>query len=260
MRKIFRFGAQMENMMFKACKIPLRLLSGTLCAAVLLNAPADAAGSSSAAPLSAEHIQLHKDQQKYHAYLPKNYVLFEALQGDLNKDGKADAVLIVKRTDPNMWLKNQFGEKVDRNRRGVIVLLNDKGSYQKILQNLSVFSSENEDGGVYFAPELAPSIEKGLLKIHYAHGRYGYWTYTFRLEGRDMRLIGYDDSSNHGPVVDSETSINFLTQKKRHRDNLNKHQDDDEPHFKETWSRVHAAPIYLSSIKDFDALDFSDIQ
>ncbi len=75
-----------------------------------------------------------------------------------------------------------------------------------------------------------------------------------------MRLIGYDDSSNHGPVVDSETSINFLTQKKRHRDNLNKHQDDDELHFKETWSRVHAVPIYLSSIKDFDALDFSDIQ
>jgi hypothetical protein len=137
----------------------------------------------------------------------------------------------------------------------VIVLLNTKGHYQKVVQNLSLFSSENEDGGVYFAPELVPSIEKGLLKLHYAHGRYGYWAYQFRLEGRDMRLIGYDSSDNFGPYVNSETSVNFLTAKKLVRENLNKDSDSD-PKFKEIWSKVSVAPMYLSKIQDIDDLSF----
>ena len=137
----------------------------------------------------------------------------------------------------------------------MIVLLNAKGRYQKVVQNLSLFSSENEDGGVYFAPELVPSIEKGLLKLHYAHGRYGYWAYQFRLEGRDMRLIGYDSSDNFGPYVNSETSVNFLTAKKLVRENLNKDPDSD-PKFKEAWSKVNVAPMYLSKIQDIDDLSF----
>jgi len=124
-----------------------------------------------------------------------------------------------------------------------------------LIQALQDDFSENEDGGVYFAPELVPSIEKGLLKLHYAHGRYGYWAYQFRLEGRDMRLIGYDSSDNFGPYVNSETSVNFLTAKKLVRENLNKAPDSD-PKFKETWSKVNVAPMYLSTIQDIDDLSF----
>ena len=181
--------------------------------------------------------------------------MYEVVQGDLNKDGLKDVVLIVKATDPKQWVTDEYRGKLDRNRRGVIVLLNTKGRYQKVVQNLSLFSSENEDGGVYFAPELVPSIEKGLLKLHYAHGRYGYWAYQFRLEGRDMRLIGYDSSDNFGPYVNSETSVNFLTAKKLVRENLNKDPDSD-PKFKETWSKVNVAPMYLSKIQDIDDLSF----
>lgn len=170
--------------------------------------------------LSAEKVQRQKASSQYKAYLPAKYTVFEAVQGDLNKDGLKDVVLIVKATDPKQWVTDEYRGKLDRNRRGVIVLLNTKGRYQKVVQNLSLFSSENEDGGVYFAPELVPSIEKGLLKLHYAHGRYGYWAYQFRLEGRDMRLIGYDSSDNFGPYVNSETSVNFLTAKKLVRENL----------------------------------------
>ena len=207
--------------------------------------------------LSIEQAQQQKDQKKYQAYIPENFVLFEVVQGDLNKDAKNDLVLIVKATDPKAWVRDGYRGDLDRNRRGIIVLLNKNGKYQKILQNLSAFSSENEEGGVYFAPELVPSIEKGILNLHYAHGRYGYWTYRFRLEGQDMRLIGYDDSSNHGPYVDTQTSINFLTHKKLDRENLNRDLDHDHANFKETWSRVNVTAIYLSKIKDFDTLDCS---
>lgn len=205
--------------------------------------------------LSTAEKQLKKDSICYKAYIPTSYTLFEAIQGDLNKDGLKDVVLIVKATDPIQWITDEYRGKLDRNRRGVVVLLNVKGHYQKVVQNLSLFSSENEDGGVYFAPELVPSIEKGLLKLHYAHGRYGYWAYQFRLEGRDMRLIGYDSSDNFGPYVNSETSVNFLTAKKFVRENLNKDPDSD-PKFKEIWSKVNIAPMYLSKIQDIDDLSF----
>ncbi|WEI04992.1 hypothetical protein PYR78_09420 [Acinetobacter johnsonii] len=205
------------------------------------------------AALSTAEKQLKKDSIRYNAYLPASYTLFEAIQGDLNQDGLKDVVLIVKATYPKQWVTDEYRGKLDRNRRGVIVLLNAKGQYQKVVQNLSLFSSGNEDGGVYFAPELVPSIEKGLLKLHYAHGRYGYWAYQFRLEGHDMRLIGYDSSDNFGPYVNSETSVNFLTAKKLVRENLNKDPDSD-PKFKETWSKVNVAPMYLSTIHDIDDL------
>ena len=203
--------------------------------------------------LSTAEKQLKKDSIRYKAYIPTSYTLFEAIQGDLNKDGLKDVVLIVKATDPKQWITDEYRGKLDRNRRGVVVLLNVKGHYQKVVQNLSLFSSENEDGGVYFAPELVPSIEKGLLKLNYAHGRYGYWAYQFRLEWSDMRLIGYDSSDNFGPYVNSETSVNFLTAKKLVRENLNKDPDSD-PKFKETWCKVNVAPLYLSKIQDIDDL------
>ena len=204
---------------------------------------------------TAEEIQLQKDKIKYKAYIPAKYVLFEAIQGDLNKDDIQYLVLIVKATDPTQWVNHEYRGKLDRNRRGMIVLLADKGKYKPILSNLSCFSSENEEGGVYFAPELWFEINKGLLNVHYGHGRYGYWNYSFRLQNQDLRLIGYDSSSNHGPYVESETSMNFLTDKKVIRKNLNE-DPDGEPRFKEIWSKAKISPIYLSKIQDFDGLNF----
>jgi hypothetical protein len=206
--------------------------------------------------LSEEQIRLQKDSLKYKALIPAKYQLNAAIHGDLNQDGQADLVLIVKQTDPNQWVINHFDEKVDRNRRGIMVFLHQNGKYQKLLQNLDCFSSENEDGGVYFAPELFFEIKKNLMKVNYGHGRYGYWNYTFRLQGQDLRLIGYNQSENHGPYTDYFTSINFLTQKKLFKENMNLENRDQPERFKETWSKISQKPIYLSQIKDFDELTF----
>lgn len=207
-------------------------------------------------PLSEEQIKLQNDALKYKGLIPAKYSLFEAIQGDLNRDGKADLVLIVKSTDPKQWVNDEYRGKLDRNRRGVMVFLNQAGKYQKLLQNLDCFSSENEDGGVYFAPELFFEIKKGLMKVNYGHGRYGHWNYTFRLQGQDLQLIGYDSSTNFGPYTDYKTSINFLTQKKLYSDNINKADREEPERFQETWSNISQKPIYLSQIKDFDELTF----
>lgn len=188
-------------------------------------------------------------------FLPKDYIIFETITGDLNKDGIDDRILIIKGTDTNKIVTDEYRGKLDRNRRGIIVLFNKKDHYELALKNYDCFSSENEDGGVYFAPELSIEIKKGNLYAHYAHGRYGYWEYTFRFDNPDFELIGYDES-NGGPVIESETSINFLTKKKQEKVNTNENAEGGDEVFKVKRKNVSRL-IKLSEIKDFDELDMT---
>ena len=196
-------------------------------------------------------------KQNLSDFLPKGYVIFEKINGDLNKDGTEDLVIIVKGTNKENIVINQFDEKVDRNRRGIIVLFNKKDHYESVLKNYDCFSSENEDGGVYFPPELSIEIKNDNLYAHYAHGRYGYWRFTFRYQNSDFELIGYDES-NGGAVIESEKSINFLTKKKQVKVNTNENAEGGDEVFKETWGKIIVNRlIKLSEIKDFSELDLS---
>jgi len=189
-------------------------------------------------------------------FIPKGYAEFEKYFGDLNKDGLKDCVLIIKKTDTTNIVTNRFDKKVDRNRRGIIVLLKNENGYQLADKNYNCFSSENEDGGVYFPPDLWIEIKNEKLYVHYGHGRYGYWEYTFRFQNSNFELIGYESSSNRGPVTNTVTSINFLTKKKLTKENTNENPEIRDEIFKETWNNIEIGDlIKLSEIKDFDELD-----
>ena len=190
-------------------------------------------------------------------FIPAGYVLFDSAKGDLNKDGIEDLILIIKGTSKEGFYKDEYRGVLDRNRRGIIILLKDGIGYTEATKNLNCFSSENEDGGVYYAPELGVEVEKGKLFIGYIHGRYGYWTYTFRLNDvNEAELIGYDASYNRGPMVLTETSVNFLTRQKIFKENINQEEEEGNEVFKTTKSKLsNATSIKLSSIKDFDELN-----
>lgn len=189
-------------------------------------------------------------------FVPKDYVVFDKIFGDLNKDGLEDCVLIIKGTDKSKFVNDEYQGVLDRNRRGIIVLLNKNGNYELATKNYDCFSSEHEEGGVYYAPELGFEIAKGNLYIHYAHGRYGYWAYTFRYQNSDLELIGYDSSENTGPIINSEISINYLTRTKIFKENTNENAESEGEIFKKTVSKISRTKlIRLSEIKDFDELD-----
>ena len=191
------------------------------------------------------------------AFIPAGYVLFSETDGDLNKDGVSDKVLLVKATDMGAFVVNDFGERVDRNRRGIIILFKKGNQYELALKNLNCFSSENEDGGVYYAPELSLEIGKGNLYVNYAHGRYGYWKYTFRYRNSDFYLIGYDNSEG-GAVVEQETSINFLSKKKQMKVNVNENAEGGDEVFEETWTNIVVTKLMkLREVKDFDNLELN---
>ena len=193
-------------------------------------------------------------------FIPEGYVIFDKVLGDLNKDGIEDCVLIIKGTDKTKIIKDEYRGELDRNRRGLIILFNHENGFELAAKNHTCFTSENEDGGVYFPPDLDVLIEKGNLFIHYAHGRYGHWQYTFRFQKSDFELIGYDHSSNYGPRTDEKTSINFLNKKKLVQVNMNENAKGGDEVFNETWSKIDIKQsIKLEEILDFDELDFSDL-
>ena len=190
-------------------------------------------------------------------FIPKGFVLSSTSIGDLNKDGVDDKVLLVKGTDKGAFVKNEYGELVDRNRRGIIVLFKKDNQYEQVLKNLNCFSSENEDDGVYYSPELSLEIGKGNLYVNYAHGRYGYWKYTFRYRKGDFYLIGYDNSEG-GAVVEKETSINFLSKKKQVKVNTNSSAEGGDEEFTETWTNIVISQLMkLREVKDFDVLELN---
>lgn len=190
-------------------------------------------------------------------FVPEGFVIVEKIKGDINKDGNEDCILIIKATDKSEFSKDENRGILDKNRRGIIALLKKGDVYSVAVKNYNCFSSENEDGGIYFPPELDVSIKNGNVYIHYAHGRYGYWKYTFRYQNADLELIGYDASENNGPVALRVISINFLTQKKilKVNTNVNAETDGDEV-FEEKISKIKKSKLVkLSEIKDFDNLE-----
>ena len=205
------------------------------------------------------------DRQRITDFIPKGYKLFEKISGDLNKDGLEDCVLIIKATRKDGFERDYEGKLIDRNRRGIIILFTEKDGYKLAVKNYNCFSSENEDGGVYFAPELGVIIKDSKLYLHYYHGRYGYWEYCFRYQNSDFMLIGYEASHDRGPVVLFKTSINFLTGVEYDDENINAYNfnadsDDDseiDEVFKRTVVKLKKKPLMkLSEIEDFDELKY----
>ena len=205
------------------------------------------------------------DQQRITDFIPKGYKLFEKISGDLNKDGLEDCVLIIKATRKDGFERDYEGKLIDRNRRGIIVLFSEEKGYKVAVKNYNCFSSENEDGGNYFSPELGVIIKDSKLYLHYYHGRYGYWEYCFRYQNPDFMLIGYEASHDRGPVVLFKTSINFLTGIEYDDENINAYNfnadsDDDseiDEVFKRTVVKLKKKPLMkLSEIEDFDELRF----
>ena len=90
--------------------------------------------------------------------------------------------------------------------------------------------------------------------MHYAHGRYGYWRYTFWFQQGEFKLIGYDESYG-GAVIREQMSINFLTKKKQTKVNKNENARSGEEVFQEGWSTIKIDRlISFPEIRDFDDL------
>ena len=62
-------------------------------------------------------------------FIPQGYELFSRCEGDLNKDGKPDVVLMIKGTEKSKWVDDEYRGRLDRNRRGLVILFKRDGGY-----------------------------------------------------------------------------------------------------------------------------------
>ncbi|MDA8581930.1 hypothetical protein N9K95_03655 [Schleiferiaceae bacterium] len=187
----------------------------------------------------------------------ENQTVTTVVTGDLNKDGIDDYVYLVKGMNPKYVVQSDLMGLVDRNRRGIVILLSNSGDYEIAVQNIGCFSSELEEPGNYYQPELDLIVEGSILKVHFAHGRYGYWRYLFRYQDDAFKLIGYFHCHG-GAIVEKEVSINFSTRKKKVRVNINENAQGGDEEYQVEWSTFKLENlINLSDIQDFDNLHFS---
>lgn len=189
----------------------------------------------------------------FNQFVPKGYKTIDKIYGDLNADGLQDCVLIIKGTDPTQEVINRFGKKVDRNRRGIVVLVKDKDAYQVATKNYSCFISENEDGGVYYAPQLEIAINQGLLNVVFEHGRYGHWEYSFKYQNSSLQLIAYQETRG-GAIIEHITTIDFNS--KIRVDSMNTNQEGG----KNAVFEDHEKAIRIDRLLNFSDIDaFEDL-
>ena len=110
------------------------------------------------------------------ASLPKQTELYDAIKGDLNKDGIEDVAVVIQETFKDKFLPFSEGcdestkddkwcQIVNKNRRGIVILLSNGDKYEAVVTKRDIFESPHEDGGVYDPPELAVEIENSELKF-----------------------------------------------------------------------------------------------
>ncbi|MUP47421.1 hypothetical protein E0K83_16895 [Gramella sp. BOM4] len=190
-------------------------------------------------------------------FIPDGYILSEHHTGDLNYDKKKDHVLIIKDTREEAIIKNRAGEIMERNRRGIIILLDKGDDLEKVVENKDCFISENEDGGVYFPPELSFQTLDNFLHIHFSRGRYGYKKYIFRYEDSSFRLISFEISHNYGPKVLKRKEIDFIKMERTLVENINKYGNAEEESFQVVSNMIEIEDrIKLSEIEKFEDLEF----
>ncbi len=195
--------------------------------------------------------------QKYN--IPDNWKIIKTVKGDLNKDGKDDAVLIVQKTDASKMIenkKNPNASMLNTNPRGIMIFFNRGGKYVLIEKNLNGFipQEDNAEDPCWSDPFSSVEIKKNVLKIIF-----DYWsscgsdisedaTYIFRYQHKGFELIGYGESSfSRFSGEGSKLSINFSTKKKSYTTGLNMIEGGGKP--KTKWSNIKIDKLYR--LKDF---------
>ncbi|WP_173203793.1 hypothetical protein [Sphingopyxis sp. BSNA05] len=186
-------------------------------------------------------------------FVPDGWYLEKSVEGDLDKDGLPDLAIIIRQNDPELVIEgNGFGaDQYDGNPRTIVVALKQTGGgYLRIAQNdqiIPVTGGAMFDDPIDNASDGSLTIDKGVIRLNIGFwASAGTWdmfnrTFSFRLKGAQLGLIGYDNHHVHrGSGALNIVSINYLTWRKKTESGS---IEDD--HVPEVWSRISRKPLIL---------------
>lgn len=195
-----------------------------------------------AAPVFAEPAK------PFDPWTPRGSKLISVTNGDLNRDGMNDAMLVFEETNPAHLKPNEalLGPDVlNLNPRRLVILLKTRSGYQKVLGRDGLLPAQNVEDMPCREDPLADggiSVSRGKLVIELntwlSCGSYGTSSrkFAFRLEKARFRLIGYDHSTSSRSTGErSEYSINYITGMKKTTTGLN---DIEASRPKVSWQRI----------------------
>lgn len=190
----------------------------------------------------------------FSAYVPKDWKIVKSATGDLNGDGKPDAVLVLQGRNQSKIIANEGmgSPELDTNPRMLKVLFKQEKGYRTAVENTTLIPSEGSMATPCLADPFSDvSIDKGRLKVSLEYWlSCGSWwmsssEYIFRYENKRFRLIGYEYDSLHRATGEIEgRSDNYLTGKRKTITGGNEFEPSrDKP--KSRWRNLEAKPYYL---------------
>jgi hypothetical protein len=211
---------------------------------------------------AAEQRVLH---EKWGRFAPKGWRVLIAETGSIFGPKTNDAILVVEDTDPAKLVSNEGlgADTLNTNPRVLLFLAGRGNGYEIVGRDDGFLPSEGDTESPCLADPLmeGPGIQ---IKNRVISIGLNYWfscgtwyvnqdISKFRAEKGRLRLIGQESFSFHrASGMGERTSVNFLTGRKKHIDNVA--DIGPEPDLEEgetlpkpvvTWSNVNRGPFYL---------------
>lgn len=173
-------------------------------------------------PPAVVYPQLPAQGRDAAAFVPGGWKLEFERRGDLNGDGRADLLLVLKMADPRNVLENSgFGpDRFDTNPRVLAVAFAEGDGYRLALQDHTLIPRPDSPNMEDYLDGAEPSIARGAFSVNlHQFASAGSWstsetTFRFRYGQGCFQLIGYDVHGMHrGSGEVRELSVNYLTGK-----------------------------------------------
>jgi len=167
---------------------------------------------------------LPRQSETAEGFIPPGWMLEAQASGDLNREGRADLILVLRQNNPANVIADfeGFGEKpFDTNPRILAVAFRDSGKLSLHLENHTLIPRRTEPAAEDpFDKDIGIAIVRDGFQVRLIWWMSaGGWetfntTYTFRHKSGRFELIGYDRNTTHRASGDTTSlSINYLTRK-----------------------------------------------
>lgn len=196
----------------------------------------------------------------YNAFIPSYVEIIDSVKGDIDGDGTSDVILITRITDPGQIYKNEYGEQMNTNNRGLIITLRKGQEYQLITKKPFCFAPFQQEDSSY-NNELAIEIKNKQVHIDCYYGRFGGTECTFSFHEGQLILDHLEQVNIELGMVTSSTKVDFDKKEYTTSEVTNAWEvvNDDKPasYFKEKSKIASKRKITLAEISSFEDLDLS---